>query len=78
MVWEVHRALPEVPLIGMGGIMTGADAIEFILAGASAVGVGTANFVNPNAAGEVLDGMIRYAERAGAASIAELVGALRL
>jgi dihydroorotate dehydrogenase (NAD+) catalytic subunit len=77
MVWEVHCALPQVPLIGMGGIMTGADAIEFILAGASAVGVGTASFVEPNAAGEVLDGMVRYAERVGAATIAELVGTLQ-
>jgi dihydroorotate dehydrogenase (NAD+) catalytic subunit len=76
MVWEVHQALPEVPLIGMGGIMTGADAVEFLLAGASAVAVGTASFVNPNAANTVLDGILHYARRAGVARVGDLVGAL--
>ena len=76
MVWEVHQALPEVPIIGMGGIMTGADAIEFMLAGASAVGVGTATFVSPNAATEVLDGMVQYAAETGVDRLADLVGAL--
>jgi dihydroorotate dehydrogenase (NAD+) catalytic subunit len=78
MVWEVHRALPGTPIIGMGGIMTGADAVEFLLAGASAVGVGTASFVNPSAATDVLDGVLTYAERAGVRRIAELVGALEM
>jgi dihydroorotate dehydrogenase (NAD+) catalytic subunit len=77
MVWEVHRALPEVPIIGMGGIMTGADAIEFMLAGASAVAVGTATFVTPSAANDVLDGMLEYAAGAGVEGLGELVGALR-
>ena len=48
-VWQVHRALPNVPLIGMGGIVNATDAIEFLLAGATAVAVGTATFVNPTA-----------------------------
>jgi len=76
MVWEVHQALPEVPIIGMGGIMTGADAIEFMLAGASAVAVGTATFVTPSAANEVLDGMLEYAAGAGVERLAGLVGAM--
>jgi dihydroorotate dehydrogenase (NAD+) catalytic subunit len=76
MVWEVHQALPEVPLIGMGGIMTGADAVEFILAGASAVGIGTATFVTPSAANEVLDGILEYAAGAGVERVSDLVGAL--
>lgn len=76
MVWEVHQALPGVPIIGMGGIMTGGDAIEFMLAGASAVGVGTATFVTPSAANEVLDGMVEYASGVGVERLADLVGAL--
>jgi len=78
MVWEVHRALPEVPLIGMGGIMTGADAVEFMLAGASAIAVGTASFVNPSAANDVLDGLVEYARHRSIASISELVGSVIL
>ncbi|MGQ9731069.1 MAG: dihydroorotate dehydrogenase [Candidatus Zipacnadales bacterium] len=76
MVWEVHQALPEVPLIGMGGIMTGADALEFLLAGASAVSVGTATFVNPSAANQVLDEMIEYSRQHGIKRLGDLVGAL--
>ena len=56
-VWQVHRALPNVPLIGMGGVMTAADAIEFLLAGATAVAVGTATFVNPTAATDMVAGL---------------------
>jgi dihydroorotate dehydrogenase (NAD+) catalytic subunit len=78
MVWEVHRALPEVPLIGMGGIMTGADAVEFMLAGASAIAVGTASFVNPSAANDVLDEIIEYARHRGVERIAEMVGSVTL
>jgi dihydroorotate dehydrogenase (NAD+) catalytic subunit len=78
MVWEVHRALPEVPLIGMGGIMTGADAVEFLLAGASAVAVGTASFVDPGAANHVLDGIIEYAQHVGIDNVSDLVGAVIL
>lgn len=52
-VWQVHEALPQIPLIGSGGIMTGADALEFILAGASAVAVGTALLHDPGAGGRV-------------------------
>ncbi|MBF0318839.1 MAG: dihydroorotate dehydrogenase [Nitrospirae bacterium] len=62
MVFQAARAV-KVPIIGMGGIMTGADAVEFILAGASAVAVGTANFVNPAAPADVLGGIKQYMDR---------------
>ena len=65
----------NIPIIGMGGIMSGDDAIEFILAGASAVAVGTANFANPQAATHVLAGIENYMENNGVADINKLVGA---
>ena len=77
MVWEVHKAV-DVPLLGMGGISNGTDAVEFILAGATAVAVGTANFVNPRAAIEVIEGIERYCEEQGVADVNELVGALEV
>lgn len=76
MVWECHRAV-RVPLLGMGGISCGEDAIEFMLAGATAVAVGTANFVNPTATLEVIAGMEYYCEQQGVESITELIGALQ-
>lgn len=75
MVYEVHRAV-EIPLLGMGGIMTGADAVEFMLAGATAVAVGTANFVNPHATMEVIDGIAAYCEQQGVSDVADIVGGL--
>ena len=74
MVWQVARAL-NTPIIGMGGIMTARDALEFILAGASAVAVGTANFVDPGASVKVVEGLAGHCEREGVGAIAELVGA---
>ena len=59
MVYEVKQAV-KIPIIGLGGIMNADDAIEFIIAGATAVAVGTANFINPMATMEILDGMIEY------------------
>ncbi len=59
IVWQVYRAV-GLPIIGMGGIMDAADAVEFMLAGASAVAVGTANFVNPLAPVEIIDGIEKY------------------
>ncbi len=75
MVWQVHRRLPSVPLVGMGGIACAEDALEFILAGATAVAVGTANFVNPRAPADVLDGLKAYLEREQETSIRDLIGA---
>jgi dihydroorotate dehydrogenase (NAD+) catalytic subunit len=76
LVWQVHRALPHIPLIGMGGIMNGADAIEFILAGATAVAVGTATFVNPTATLDVIAGIEQYMRDYGVTDINQLVGAV--
>ncbi|MGN0262278.1 MAG: nitronate monooxygenase, partial [Eggerthellaceae bacterium] len=75
MVWQVSKGV-KVPILGMGGIMTGEDAIEFMLAGATAVSVGTANFVNPHATADVIDGMLAYCEQYGVKDINELIGAL--
>lgn len=76
MVWEVHKAV-DVPLLGMGGISTGIDAVEFLLAGASAVAVGTANFTNPTATVDVIDGIIEYCEQQGVEDVNELIGGLQ-
>ena len=77
-VHEVHRAFPHVPLIGQGGVATAQDALELILAGASAVAVGTANFVNPRSAIEVTKGIAEYIQRQQVAGVSELVGAVKV
>lgn len=74
MVWQVAQAVNK-PILGMGGIMTAEDAIEFILAGATAVAVGTANFVNPRATLDILEGIKTYMEKYGVSNINDLVGA---
>jgi dihydroorotate dehydrogenase (NAD+) catalytic subunit len=73
MVYQVAKAV-KIPIIGMGGIMTGGDAIEFILAGASAVAVGTANFVNPAASVEILGGIKDYMARHRIDDINTIIG----
>ena len=75
MVWETHKAV-DVPLLGMGGICSGLDAVEFMLAGATAVAVGTANFMNPQATVEVINGIADYCEQHGVQDVNELIGAL--
>lgn len=75
MVYQVAKAV-DVPIIGMGGIMTGEDAVEFILAGATGVAVGMANFTNPTATIDVLDGIERYMDKHGFNSLEELRGSL--
>lgn len=65
-----------VPILGMGGIRTASDAIEFIIAGASAVGIGTANFTTPDCAAKIIEGIGQYCERKNIANIKELVGSL--
>lgn len=74
IVWQVAQAV-KMPILGMGGIMTGEDAVEFILAGATAVAVGTANFVNPRATMDILAGIEHYMEKYGVKDINDLVGA---
>jgi len=74
MVYEVARALPGYPLVGVGGISSVDDALQFLMAGARAVQVGTATFVNPRASLEIVDGLYEYAAREGISSIDELIG----
>lgn len=76
MVYECAQAV-KIPIIGMGGIMNGEDAIEFILAGATMVAVGAANFTNPLATVEVIDGIERYMKEQNVADINELIGAVQ-
>jgi dihydroorotate dehydrogenase (NAD+) catalytic subunit len=73
-VWQVHAALPRMPLLGMGGIRSGLDALQFILAGASAVSVGTAVFNDPSAPVRILGELEQALEERGFASLAEAVG----
>lgn len=76
MVYQVAQAV-DLPIIGMGGIMTAEDALEFIMAGATAVSVGTANFANPNASVEVIKGIQHFMEENGVKDIKELIGCVR-
>ena len=76
MVWQVYNAV-KIPIVGMGGIMTTEDALEFFIAGASAVAVGTANFVNPRAPLDIIHGICTYLEQNGIGSIEDLVGSLQ-
>lgn len=73
MVWQVAKAV-SIPVIGLGGIMTASDALEFIMAGATAVQLGTANFVNPDASVRVLDGIAEFCERKGIKSLSDIRG----
>lgn len=75
MVYQAAHAV-KIPVIGMGGIMTAADALEFILAGASAVAVGAANFINPYTTVEIVRGIEEYMERHHVENITELIGAV--
>ena len=77
MVWQASRAV-SLPICGIGGIENGDDAIKFLLCGATAVQVGTSNFLNPAAAGAVVDGIEAYLERNGIPRASDLVGALEL
>lgn len=77
MVWQTAQAI-KLPIIGMGGIATTSDAIEFLLAGASAIEVGTYNFVDPTATVKIIDGIEDYMRRHGFSSVNDLVGALQL
>lgn len=76
MVYQTAQAV-KIPVIGMGGIATAEDAVEFLLAGASAVAVGAMNFVNPYTTAEIVDGIESYMERYGVEDIQELIGAVR-
>ena len=75
MIWETYKKFSSTPIIGIGGIQNADDAIEFLLCGASAVQVGTANFVNPKVSIEIIKGIKDYLEKMKVSSVRELVGA---
>lgn len=74
-VFDVHRARPELPIVGVGGVSSGWDAVELILAGAAAVQVGTATFANPRAAGRILSELAAWCDRHSVSRLSDLVGA---
>ena len=76
MVWQVARAV-RIPVVGMGGIATAEDALEYLIAGASAVQVGSAHFVDPKAGLKIIDGIRNYLARQGLAGISSLIGSLK-
>ncbi len=75
-VIEVHRDLPDVPIIGLGGVSTGDDVVEYMLAGASAVGIGTAHFASPRIAGKITRQLRRRLRRLGVDRLSDLVGGM--
>ncbi|MCE5194576.1 MAG: dihydroorotate dehydrogenase [Nitrospiraceae bacterium] len=75
MVWQAHKAV-KIPIIGIGGIMTAQDALEFLIAGARGVAVGTANFVNPHATIEIIDGIEKFLIEEGVHNINDIIGSL--
>lgn len=77
MVWQVYNSV-KIPVIGMGGIMDWKDAVEFILAGSSAIQIGTANFIDPTVTVKVIDGINNYLEKYKYNSVTELIGALEV
>lgn len=77
MVWETVGAV-SIPVIGVGGIMNASDALEFLIAGARAVQIGTANFINPSAAADIVDGIERYLSDTNLDDINDLIGTLRV
>ncbi len=77
MVWQVAKAV-KIPVIGLGGICSATDAVEFLLAGASAIQIGTANFIDPAISEKVVDGIEDYLTRHGFSSVQEIIGALEV
>ena len=77
MVWEVYKKV-KIPIIGMGGIMDTQSALEFFIAGASAIAVGTANFINPRTTIEIISGLEKYLARNKIKDIKELIGSLKI
>ena len=77
MVWQVYHAV-KIPIIGMGGISSWKDAIEFILAGSSAIQIGTYNFIDPTVSIKVIHGILEYLDRHNIRSVTELIGRLEV
>ena len=76
MVWQVANAV-KIPIVGLGGIMNGRDAVEFMLAGATAVQIGTANFIDPTTTVKVIDYIADFLKRHNMSSAKELIGAMQ-
>ena len=76
MVYEVANAV-NIPVIGMGGIQNTEDALEFLMAGATMVAVGTANFYNPYATSQIIDGLSAFVEREGLSHISDIIGCVK-
>jgi dihydroorotate dehydrogenase (NAD+) catalytic subunit len=74
-VFDTHEALPDVPIIGVGGVASAVDAVEFLMAGASAIQVGTATFADPAAPALILRDLGRWCDDHGVAHLSELIGA---
>lgn len=77
MVWQVAKAV-KIPVVGLGGIMNWKDAVEFLLAGASAIQIGTANFIDPAITVKVAEGINDYLNRHGYSSVRDIIGALEV
>ena len=75
LVWQAARAV-KIPVIGIGGIMNAVDALEFIMAGATAVQVGTATFIEPDAPVKIIDGISQYLDEHGISDYSELIGCI--
>ena len=77
MVWQVAKAV-KIPVVGLGGIMNWKDAVEFLLAGATAIQIGTANFIDPAITVKVAEGINDYLDRHGYSSVRDIIGALEV
>jgi dihydroorotate dehydrogenase (NAD+) catalytic subunit len=77
MVWQAAKTV-KIPVIGIGGIMTAEDAVEFLLAGAKAVQVGTANFINPSATIDIIEGIEEYLYNNSISDINQIIGKLQI
>lgn len=75
MVWQVYNAV-KIPVVGIGGIMNAIDAIEFLLAGATAIQVGTANFIDPEVSIKIIEGIEDYCDNNGVRNVSDLIGGL--
>ena len=73
-VWDVHRALPTLPIVGSGGVARGVDVVEYMMAGASAVALGTIHFAEPRAGRRIVRELVRWCRRHGVGSAGELTG----
>ena len=77
MVWQVYKAV-KIPIVGIGGIMNATDAIEFFLAGATSIQVGTANFIDPGISVKIIEGIKGYLQKHNISDVNELIGALEI